>query len=106
MNKLFNGYEPMKTQHATAEVNIHLRARAHDKLLIDQAVELLGLNRSQFMMASALKEAKNVILDQTSIYVDNKTFQKVLDLLDTPATGVVSPNPRNFSDTSGNRVGF
>jgi uncharacterized protein (DUF1778 family) len=48
----------MKTQHATAEVNIHLRARTHDKLLIDQAVELLGLNRSQFMMASALKEAK------------------------------------------------
>ena len=86
MNKLFNRYEPMKTQHAAAEVNIHLRARAHDKLLIDQAVELLGLNRSQFMMASALKEAKNVILDQTSIYVDNKTFQKVLDLLDTPAT--------------------
>lgn len=38
------------------------------------------------MLASALKEAKNVILDQTSIHVDNKTFQKVLDLLDTPAT--------------------
>jgi uncharacterized protein (DUF1778 family) len=38
------------------------------------------------MMASALKEAKSVILDQTSIYVDNKTFQKVLDWLDTPAT--------------------
>jgi len=75
----------MKTRHATAEVNIHLRARAHDKLLIDQAVELLGLNRSQFMMASALKEAKNVILDQTSIYVDNQAFQKILDLLDTPA---------------------
>ncbi len=70
----------------TAEVNIHLRARAHDKLLIDQAVELLGSNRSQFMMASALKEAKNVILEQTSIYVDNQTFQNVLSLLDTPAT--------------------
>ena len=76
----------MKTAHATSEVNIHLRAKAYDKLLIDQAAELLGSNRSQFMMASALKEAKSVILDQTSIYVDNKTFQKVLDWLDTPAT--------------------
>lgn len=69
-----------------AEVNIHLRARAYDRELIDQAAELLGSNRSQFMMASALKEAKNVILDQTSLYVDNKTFLKVLDLLDTVAT--------------------
>lgn len=76
----------MRTEHAPAEVNIHLRAKAHDRLLIDQAAELLGSNRSQFMMASALKEAKSVILDQTSIYVDNKTFQKVLDWLDTPAT--------------------
>ncbi len=76
----------MKTQQTTAEVNIHLRARANDKLLIDQAAELLGSNRSQFMLASALKEAKNVILDQTSLYVDNQTFQKVLDVLDAPAT--------------------
>ncbi len=77
----------MRTEHAPAEVNIHLRAKAHDRLLIDQAAELLGSNRSQFMMASALKEAKSVILDQTSIYVDNKAFQEILDWLDTPATG-------------------
>ena len=76
----------MGTEHTPAEVNIHLRAKAHDRFIIDQAAELLGSNRSQFMMASALKEAKNVILDQTSIYVDNQTFQKVLDWLDTPAT--------------------
>lgn len=76
----------MRTEHTSAEVNIHLRAKAHDRLLIDQAAELVGSNRSQFMMASALKEAKNVILDQSSYHVDNRTFQKVLDLLDAPAT--------------------
>ncbi|PZN84369.1 MAG: hypothetical protein DM484_02995 [Candidatus Methylumidiphilus alinenensis] len=76
----------MKTEHIPAEVNIHLRARAHDRMLIDQAAELLGSNRSQFMMASALKEAKNVILDQTSLYVDNQAFQKILDWLEEPAT--------------------
>ena len=76
----------MKTEQRSAEVNIHLRARAYDRELIDRAAELLGSNRSQFMLASALKEAKNVILDQTSIYVDNKTFQKALDLLEVPAT--------------------
>ncbi len=75
----------MKTQQAPAEVNIHLRAKVPELMLIDQAIELLGSNRSQFMMASALKEAKSVILDQTSLYVDNKAFQKILD---TPATQV------------------
>jgi len=76
----------MRIENAPAEVNIHLRAKAHDRLLIDQAAELLGSNRSQFMITSALKEAKSVILDQTSIYVDNKAFQKVLDWLDAPPT--------------------
>ena len=42
----------MKTQPAIAEVNIHLRARMLDRALIDQAAELIGANRSQFMMTS------------------------------------------------------
>lgn len=76
----------MKTTQPIADVNIHLRARAQDRMLIDQAAELLGANRSQFMMASAIKEAKNVLLDQTTLYVDNKNFQRMLDWLDAPAT--------------------
>jgi uncharacterized protein (DUF1778 family) len=76
----------MKTQPSIAEVNIHLRARTQDRALIDQAAELVGANRSQFMMASALKEAKNILLDQTTLYADAKTFQKVMDWMDAPAT--------------------
>ncbi len=76
----------MKAQPATAEVNIHLRARPQDRRLIDQAAELAGLNRSQFMLASALKEAKTLLLDQSTILADTKTFQQVMDWLDAPAT--------------------
>ncbi len=76
----------MDTQTSTAEVNIHLRARADDRDLIDQAAGLLGANRSQFMLASALKEAKNVLLDQTTVKVDAATFQKVLAWLDAEPT--------------------
>ena len=76
----------MKTSAAIAEVNIHLRARARDKALIDRAAELVGANRSQFMMASALKEAKTVLLDQTSIHADARAFRKVLNWMDAPAT--------------------
>lgn len=38
------------------------------------------------MMASALKEAKNVLLDNTSILTDNKTFLNILALLDDAVT--------------------
>lgn len=76
----------MKAQPTIAEVNIHLRARTQDRTLIDQAAEVAGTNRSQFMMASALKEAKNILLDQSTIYADAKTFQKVMDWMDAPAT--------------------
>jgi uncharacterized protein (DUF1778 family) len=76
----------MPSQPAIAEVNIHLRARTQDKTLIDQAADLIGANRSQFMIASALKEAKNILLDQSTIYANTETFQKIMDWMDAPAT--------------------
>src|SRR5260370_24522699 len=69
-----------------ADANIHLRARPQDRDLIDRAAELSGANRSQFMLASALKEAKSVLIDQTTIYADGKTFRQILDWMDEPAT--------------------
>ncbi len=76
----------MGTVQAIAEVNIHLRARAQDRDLIDQAAELAGLNRSQFMLASALKEARSVLLDQTTVPADSAAFQKVLEWMDRSPT--------------------
>ena len=76
----------MRHDTPIAEVNIHLRARTQDRILIDQAAELVGANRSQFMMASAIKEAKNVLLDQSTLSVDARTFQKVMDWMDNAAT--------------------
>ena len=76
----------MSERSSIAEVNIHLRARTQDRMLIDQAAELVGSNRSQFMMASALKEAKNILLDQSTIYANAKTFQEVMDWMDAEAT--------------------
>ncbi len=73
----------MKTETTTAEVHIHLRARTQDRDLIDQAAELAGTNRSQFMLQSALKEAQNLILDQTRIVLDSDAFDQVLDWMDS-----------------------
>ena len=76
----------MGNPDAIADVNIHLRARPQDRDLIDRAAELTGANRSQFMLAAALSEAKNVLLDQTTIHVDSATFNEIMDILDAGPT--------------------
>ena len=72
----------MKPAAVIAEVNIHLRARAQDRDLIDRAAELVGTNRSHFMLSSALKQAQNLLLDQTNIRVDAASFHKIMAWLD------------------------
>jgi uncharacterized protein (DUF1778 family) len=72
----------MPTETSLADINIHLRARAEDKNLIDQAAGLIGANRSQFMISSALKEAKNILLDQSTIHADAKAFNAIMDWMD------------------------
>jgi uncharacterized protein (DUF1778 family) len=91
----------MEKESSTSEVNIHLRARAQDRSLIDQAAQLTGTNRSQFMLASALREAKNVLLDQTTIHADSATFQKLLAWLDSePAPDETAGMKRLLSSKS------
>jgi uncharacterized protein (DUF1778 family) len=75
----------MRSETSLAEINIHLRARAEDKNIIDQAAGIIGSNRSQFMLASALKEAKNILLDQSTIHVDAKAFNDVMKWMDNKA---------------------
>lgn len=74
----------MAAQSETSEVNIHLRARSGDRDLIDRAATIAGTNRSQFMLSSALKEATNVLLDQTMIRLDAEAFQQVLAWMEAP----------------------
>ncbi len=77
-----NQYAAMALE--TADSNIHIRARANDRDLVDRAAELVGANRSQFIMAAAVAKAKDVILDQSSVYLNSTDFDQVLKMLDAP----------------------
>jgi uncharacterized protein (DUF1778 family) len=90
----------MKNNQVSAEVNIHLRARAYDRLIIDQAAELLGSNRSQFMLTAALKEARQIIANQNLLEVDNQAFCQILAWLDTPATAEQSVGMQRLQTTN------
>ncbi|WP_127478463.1 DUF1778 domain-containing protein [Sulfurivermis fontis] len=68
---------------------INLRALPEQRALIDRAAQLLGKNRSDFMLEAACDKAQAVLLDQVYFNLDADKFQQFIDLLDAPP----APNP-------------
>jgi uncharacterized protein (DUF1778 family) len=68
---------------------INLRALHQQRDLIDRAAELLGKNRSDFMLEAACDKAQSVLLDQVLFSLDEAKFRQFTALLDAPA----QPNP-------------
>lgn len=68
---------------------INLRALPQQRDLIDRAAQVLGKNRSDFMLEAACDKAQAVLLDQVYFNLDADKFQQFLDLLDAPP----APNP-------------
>jgi uncharacterized protein (DUF1778 family) len=68
---------------------INLRARPDQRDLIDQAANLLGKNRSDFMLEAACDKAQAVLLDQVFFKLDGTKFRQFAKLLDAPP----APNP-------------
>jgi len=68
---------------------INLRARPDQRDLIDQAAQLMGKTRSDFMLEVACEKAKTVLIDQVFFSLDEERFKAFNDLLDAP----VAANP-------------
>ena len=67
---------------------INLRALPQQRDLIDQAAQLLGKNRSDFMLEAACDKAQSVLLDQVFFRLEETRFREFTTLLDAP----VEPN--------------
>jgi uncharacterized protein (DUF1778 family) len=64
------------------DASINLRAPSAQRDLIDYAANLLGKNRSDFMLEAACEQAKAVVLDQVFFRLDKTRFQQFNALLD------------------------
>lgn len=89
--------ESNETNAETRDVNINIRAKRTQRDLIDQAAELQGKSRSDFMLEIACREAEDVLLDQRVFILDAETFQKFKALLD--ATPSENPKLRKLMAT-------
>ncbi len=63
---------------------INLRALPEQRELIDHAAELLGKNRSDFMLEAACERAQAVVLDQVFFQLDEGKYREFTRLLDAP----------------------
>jgi len=63
---------------------INLHASQKQKLLIDRAAELLGRTRSDFMLETACREAKMLLLDGRYFRLSPDTFKRFTAMLDKP----------------------
>lgn len=64
---------------------INLRALPQQRDLIDHAAQLLGKNRSDFMLEAACDKAQAVLLDQVFFSLDESKFREFTAMLDAPA---------------------
>ncbi|WP_158941165.1 DUF1778 domain-containing protein [Burkholderia sp. S171] len=66
------------------DVSINLRALPKQRDLIDHAANLLGKNRSDFMLEAACERAQAIVLDQVFFSLDENKFREFTALLDAP----------------------
>jgi len=63
---------------------IQIRAAAELKALLSRAASLRGQKLSEFMLASARREAEAAILDQRTFFLDDASHEQFLAMLDAP----------------------
>lgn len=66
------------------DVTINLRANQRQRALIDRAAEVLGKNRSDFMLEAACRDADAVLVDRRFFLVDEKAYRRFITALDKP----------------------
>lgn len=74
----------MTTLTTARATTINLRAASSQRALIDQAAQLSGKNRTDFMLEAACEKAQQVLLDRTVFALDEAGFQRFTDILDAP----------------------
>lgn len=69
---------------------INLRIEAHTRQLIDDAAQVLGKTRTEFMIESARRQAIDVLLDQRLFALDDARYDAFVHALDNPP----APGPK------------
>lgn len=79
-----------KTRKKTRSVVVNLRMKESQRALIDQAAEVTGKNRSEFLLDAATKTAQETLLDQTLFQATPAQWKTFVEALDAPPKAIPS----------------
>ena len=74
----------MRTQTATKISNFNLRVSEETRALIDEAAEVLGQSRTEFVIESARRSATDALLDRRLFLLDEERHAAFIKALDHP----------------------
>ncbi|MGB7413755.1 MAG: DUF1778 domain-containing protein [Thermosynechococcaceae cyanobacterium] len=69
----------------TKDERIQIRITPEHKEVIDKAAQLIGQNRTDFIVQSAYRVAQETLLDQTVFHLSDSGWDHFIDLLDHPS---------------------
>jgi uncharacterized protein (DUF1778 family) len=72
------------TGATTRDIQINIRAQLRQRELIDQAAEVIGKTRSEFMLEAACQRAENILLDRQNFSLTSEQWNQFLSVLDAP----------------------
>ena len=80
----YTNHMPVSQQEVTKRGTLNIRIRPEVRGLIDRAAELVGKNRTDFVLEAARQAAENALLDRTVFTVSPKAYAEFLARLDAP----------------------
>jgi len=80
----------VSTRHGVKRDTLNIRIKPEVRGLIDRAAELVGKNRTDFVLDAARHAAEDALLDRTVFVVSSKAYAEFIARLDAPP----QPNER------------
>lgn len=72
------------TEQSAKRDTLNVRIKPELRSLIDRAAQLLGKNRTDFVLDAARHAAEDALLDRTIFVLDPKAYSEFLARLDAP----------------------
>ncbi len=69
---------------AATTKTINFRAPASKQALIDHAAEVLGKNRTEFILEASCEKAREVLADQTHFTLSRQAMRRFNELIEAP----------------------
>lgn len=80
----------VKAKKKKSSVVVNLRMKQEQRDLIDKAAQVIGTNRSVFMLEAATRAAQEAVLDQRIFYLNDEQWTEFEQAMDRPP----QPNER------------